>query len=265
MRHVLLPVLIALTCLTSMRVTASCIERRLNVFPHRRNIGSHPMFVIEGFSSRQTVVTGLNKVYPVYLQSDGGHRVRLHVNNILVSQLSLTQAILTPETELVVGRDYNLVIDGLPDSVRHEQLDSTEQTWIIASYTVVAGRDTQPPMLTAKPAVVMAPSKPPGHRPYIEFPISQWVHFSYAAQDESEIIVKTTMKSLKTGRETTYFIEPNDTTIAVGNSMCVGAFSFIEGGNYEIAFTFMDSAGNTTPANSEWIAFTAPDIIHFSH
>lgn len=263
MRHVLLPVLLALTCLSSMRVTASCIERRLSVFPHRRYIGATTMFVIEGYGHIQPVVAELNKHYPVYLQS-AGERVPIRVTDVLVGQHNLTQAILVPETELVVGRDYDLVIDGLPDSVRHEQLDSTDRTWITASYTVVAERDTQPPRVAAKPAVIIAPSDPPGPRRYIEFPISHWVHFSYGAQDASEIIVKATMKSLKTGRETTYFIEPEGTTIAVGNDYCGGAFAFNEGDDYEIMFSCIDSAGNSTPANSEWITFTIPENIRMT-
>ncbi len=215
------------------------------------------MFVLEGFARSQQVVAGLNKIYPVYLES-GGDRVPLRVTDIVVGGHDLTQAVLVPTAELVVGRDYDLVIDGLPDSVRHEQSDSTEHTWITATYTVVEGRDTLSPTITARPVVVSTPNEPLGYSSYIEFPPSTTVRFSNTAQDESEIIVKTTVKSLLTGSETAYYIEPIDTTIYVGSTGCGAAFTFSEGNDYEVEFTFMDSAGNVTPWKGERITFTAP-------
>jgi hypothetical protein len=215
------------------------------------------MFVLEGFAGSQQVVAGLNTIYPVYLESSGD-RVPLRVTDIVVGQQQLTQAVLVPTAELVVGRDYDLVIDGLPDSVRHQQADSTERTWITATYTVVEGRDTLSPTITARPTVINTPNEPLGSPRAIEFPPITWVRFSNTAQDESEIIVKTTVKSLLTGNESTYYIEPIDTIMYVGSGACGAAFTFNEGKEYAVAFTFFDSAGNVTPWKGEPITFTAP-------
>lgn len=214
------------------------------------------MFVLEGFADSQPVVAGLNKIYPVYLES-GTDRVPLRVTDVVIGQYDLTQAVLVPTAELVVGRDYDLVIDGLPDSVRHQQADSTERTWITAMYTVVEGRDTLSPTVTARPAVISTPNERIGY-PFIEFPPITWVRFSNTAQDESEIIVKTTVKSLLTENESTYYIEPIDAIMYVGSGACGAAFTFSEGKEYAVEFTFMDSAGNVTPWKGEPITFTAP-------
>lgn len=238
-------------CGTSVHAFASCTRPPLSVFPHHRNICSRPMFVLEGFARSQQVVAGLNKIYPVYLEG-GGERVALRVTDIVVGRHDLTQAVLVPTAELVVGCDYDLVIDGLPDSVRHEQSDSTEHTWITATYTVVEGRDTVSPTITARPVVVGTSNELAGGSP------STWVRFSNTAHDESEIIVKTTVKSMQTGNVTIYYVEPRGATISVGRGGCGAAFTFSEGNVYEVEFIFMDSAGNVTPWTGARIAFNAP-------
>jgi hypothetical protein len=83
--------------------------------------------------------------------------------------------------------------------------------------------------------------------------------FSNPATDNSEIIIKTTVKNLKTRKETTYYIEPNQEVINVGHGMCSGAFAYVEDDeHYEIEFAYMDSSGNLTPWTGERIKFTKP-------
>src|SRR5690606_37222929 len=84
------------------------------------------------------------------------------------------------------------------------------------------------------------------------------VVFSNPAQANSELLIKTTVKNLKTGKQTTYYVKPDSQKIKVGHGMCAGAFDFDDGNNYEVEFSFIDSSGNITFWTGERIKFTKP-------
>ncbi len=72
------------------------------------------------------------------------------------------------------------------------------------------------------------------------------------------MLIKTTVKNLKTGKETTYYIQPEEGKINVGHDMCSGAFDFDDSENYEVGFSFMDASGNLTEWTGDRIKFTKP-------
>lgn len=107
-------------------------------------------------------------------------------------------------------------------------------------------------MLLSKPTVEKKESTMYGCGP------SSHVIFSNPATDDSELLVKTTMKNAKTKEETTYYITPYRDTISVGHGMCSGGFSFKRDNDYEVEFAFIDSSGNTTAWEGERIKFSSP-------
>jgi hypothetical protein len=53
---------------------------------------------------------------------------------------------------------------------------------------------------------------------------------------------------------------PEDSiTIKIGHGMCLGAFLFENGDDYEISFDLMDASGNTTNWTDDKIEFTKPE------
>ena len=81
------------------------------------------------------------------------------------------------------------------------------------TFKVVAEKDNEKPQLSAKPKELKKTLVHYGCGPSIH------VVFSNPAKDNSDIIVKTTVKDLKTGKETTYYIEPEGDKIKV---LCTG-------------------------------------------
>jgi hypothetical protein len=243
----LLTIALALICATAA-AQAMCASSRLAVFPNGSTIGRHPIFVLEGYANSQKVITGLNKQYAIYLQS-GRSRVRLMVRNVYVGDFRLTQALLYPESELTVGLDYTLHIDSLPDGERVNRMTRYQDS---VTYKVIAENDTQSPRLISQPEEVAKTLAFFGCGP------ATHVVFSNPAHDESEIIVKTTVRNVHSGKETTYLIVPDSNKIRVGHGMCSGAFTFDGTHEYEVEFTFMDAAGNITPWSTERIRFTKP-------
>lgn len=245
----LLTLIIGLFC--TALVYAECTYGGLWVFPSGQAIKQNSIFVLNGYSLSQQVILDLNKKHNIYLKS-GNKKIKLIVTEICVGEFDLTQAILKPETELEAELEYTMQIDNLPQYESFERYNNTTQKYEPVTYKVIAGKDTEKPQLTSRPEELKKTLVHYGCGPTVH------VGFSNPAKDESDIIVKTTVRSLKTGKETTYYIEPHDDKIKVGHGMCAGAFEFNDGNNYEIEFSFMDSSGNITTWTGERIKFTSP-------
>lgn len=228
-----------------------CSYSGLSVFPNNKNIYQNSIFIVDGYAQSQEIILGLNKGYDIYLKS-GSQKIKLLVTETLEGQFRLTQAVLKPERELTAGLEYTLCIDNLPEYETLNRYNYTSEKYELIKYLVIAGNDTEKPEITAIPKEV--------NKSLIYYGCGPSVHvvFSNTAKDSTEIIIKTTVKNLKTGKETIYYIEPEGESIEVGHGMCSGAFEFEDGIQYEVDFTFMDASGNQTPMGGESIKFTKP-------
>lgn len=232
-------------------VYADCAGSGLSVFPNGKSINQNSIFVLTGYAESQHVILGLNTKHAIYLKS-GNKKIKLLVTEVCVGQFYLTQAVLKPETALEPGLEYTMCIDSLPEYERFEKYNRTTQEYEPVRYTVVEEIDNEKPELSEKPKELKKTLVYYGCGPSIH------VVFSNPAKDNSDIIVKTTVKNPETWKETTYYIEPEGDKIKVGHGMCSGAFVFDESKHYEVEFSFMDSAGNLTAWTGDRIMFTKP-------
>jgi hypothetical protein len=230
---------------------ADCTFTGFQVFPNGPTIRQNSIFVLEGYGDSQRVISGLNQTYSIYLKS-GQKKIKLLVTEICVGQYQLTQAVLKPETALEAGRGYTLYIDDLPKNENVNPRQETAHRYDLATYMVIPETDLKKPELYGKPKELKKTLVHYGCGPSVH------VVFSNPAKDKSDILVKTTVKSLKTGKQTTYYIKPEGNKIKVGHGMCSGAFDFDESQAYEVEFSFMDAAGNLTAWTDEPIKFTKP-------
>ncbi len=237
-------IIICLSILYSISTFAMCESSNLSVFPQDETINQNSIFVLEGYGSSQTIILGLNKKYNVYLKSNN-KKIKLLVTEICIGQFKLTQAILKPETLLEAGVEYLMYIDNLPLS---ESLPNN----VVHKYKVSFKKDTIKPEVKTNPKEVS--------KSYELYDCGPSVHvvFNNTAKDNSKILVKTTVKNLKTAKETVYYILPDGDKLNVGHGMCSGAFYFDESNDYEIEFSFMDASGNITNWEGQRIKFTRP-------
>lgn len=242
-------VLLALSA-TATIARADCSSSGLYVFPTGSTVKQNTLFVIDGYASSQKIIEGLDKKYPVYLQS-GEKRVDLIVKETLIGQFYLTQAILLPASLLETGLEYTLVIDSMPDQERLRRYNTITKTWEETKFTVIEGSDTARPSLNGPPEEIRKSFVAYGCGP------AEYVIFNCPVTDSSEIIVRVSVKSLKTGKETTYLQKTYSNELMVGHGMCSGAFTFTDGKNYEATFAYLDASGNITTATDR-IKFTAP-------
>ncbi|MDF3025923.1 MAG: hypothetical protein K0S23_230 [Fluviicola sp.] len=233
------------------KCSADCAGTGLYVFPNQKEIKKTSVFILDGYAESQHVINGLNKQFPIYLKS-GGERISLVVEEIHVGQFFLTQALLKPERSLTPGKEYQLVIEHLPDYENLGNYNSKTQKYDAITYFVTDESDTEVPRW-----IVVPKEKNKSFRHYGCGP-SIHVNFDSQIKEQSDYLIKTTVRSVETGKETTYYISEGREGISIGHGMCSGAFIFDEGMNYQVKFMIIDVSGNVSE-ETEWIAFTKPE------
>jgi hypothetical protein len=244
-------ILIFLSFLLSNNANADCSGYGISIFPSNKSIKQNSIFMLEAYAHSREIINGLNSKYPIYLQS-GDKIVKLIVGEKYDSQFQLKQVFLKPESTLESGLEYQLKIDNLPEynELRRYNKETGEYEDII--YNIEDSKDIENPKLNSKPKKIDESYALFGCGPAMS------VIFDLPISDQSEILIKTTFRSLKTKKETTYYIEPENDQIKVGHGMCSGAFTFSDGDNYEVEFSFMDASGNITSWTGDRIKFEKP-------
>lgn len=239
---------------------AECGFAGISVFPSADTIKQNPVFILGGGLGSDEVIFGLNHRHWVSLRSKTD-TVPLVVKEILVGEFFDVQAILVPFKTLKAGEKYVLYIDDLDTGryglVRESdvfKIGKYERQAKPVSYFVEAGKDITPPVVNGMPVEMAKTLHSYGCGP------ETYVKFSNVAVDESEMMVRTTVKSLQSGIETSFYIPLVKGKIWVGRDMCGGAFAFWDGLDYEVSFTYMDAYGNKTSCKGDPVKFTKPTV-----
>lgn len=236
--------------LIGFRSSADCGGRRLFALPANGNIKPTTVFMLEGYSLSQAVIKGLNNQFPVYLQS-GNEKIPLLILETHTGQYSVTQALLKPEKPLIPGKNYQLIIDSLPEGEVFGSYNTNTRQYDPISYLVTGENDTE------KPQWINKPKERDKSVEHFGCGYSTHVNFSFKAEDQSDLMIKTTVKSIETGKETVYVLLVGTDMLYVGHGKCAGAFDFDDGMNYQAKFMLLDTSGNISE-ETEWIAFTRP-------
>jgi hypothetical protein len=237
---------------TGFEGLSKCHSKGLVFWPEKKTVSPNSVFVIEGYAQSQKIIKGLGTVYQVYLQS-ATEKIKLELQELLVGQDRLTQAILKPGRTLTVGKEYELIIENLaqPEKEIFRLNDSTRQKekvkWLVSGFI-----DTIPPAWMSLPEFSNSSYQMWGCGP------EAFAYFSFSAMERSEYLIKTTVKNQTTGHETTYYLKPDGQKIAVGHGMCSGAFSFYGGDKFEVEFALYDASGNLTKWHGRRLEFNAP-------
>lgn len=250
--------LILLGVFFTLSSKADCSMNGIWVFPTKSVVKQNTIIMINGYSMSQSIIKGLNKEYKIYLQS-GNDIVKLNTLEINVGQFGITQAILKPESKLIAGLIYRLKIDNLPNWETLSRYNPDKSKSEPIDYEVLPEIDTEKPTFTSQAKELKKTLVYYGCGP------SENVVFNCPIIDSSEFLIRATVKSLKTGVKTSYYIEPIKKQILIGHGMCSGAFSFNNGNDYEIEFSILDSSGNTQNWTTKPIKFTKPTDKNSQH
>lgn len=217
-------------------------------------LNKNGLIILEFYASSQSLISDLNKKYPIYLKSAKG-KVRLNIIETLQGEMSVTQIILKPASELKADEIYSLQIDNLPKYERKpERYNIVSNKWEKVTFKINNSVDNDIPTLSRTPTKQKETLVLYGCGP------SSWVYFNIAGQDKSELFVRTTIKNKVTRQSTTYILSLEDGVVKVGHGMCSGAFHFDNSDNFEVAFQLFDQSGNKS-CLTKAISFSKPTVL----
>jgi hypothetical protein len=236
-----------LTLLTIFSVFAStfamadCAASGIFCTNKSKTLNKNGLVILEFFGGSQSIVPDLNHEYPIVL-SNSTERVQLKVIEVLNGNFRLTQVVLKPVSALISNQEYTLSIEKLP--TKPEFFKTT--TFLINDVI-----DREMPIISKTPTEASKSYRAYGCGPSVH------VNFNISAQDSSELFVRASVKSKRTGTTTTYILNIENGIVAVGYSMCSGPFKFDNGDKYEVTFRLLDQSGNNGVLTKS-IAFTKP-------
>lgn len=243
--------LIILTLFIATLAAAKCANTGIYCLSKSSTLNKNGLIILEFYASSQSLISDLNKKYPIYLKSPNG-KVQLNVIETLTGEMRLTQIVLKPATELKADELYTLQIDNLPKyEQKPERYNSSSNKWESLTFKINNSVDNDIPILSNTPTEQKKSLVYYGCGP------ASWVYFNISGKDKSELFVRTNVTNKATGKVTTYILAIENGAAKVGHGMCSGAFHFDNGNNFEVTFQLLDQSGNKSNSTST-IAFTKP-------
>lgn len=232
---------------------ADCSINGIWVFPGKSEIRTNSLFVITGYAKSQQIITQLNTRYNAYL-FDGAEKVPLVVTETYAGGFQLTQAVLKPQRALLANHSYKLIIENLPESEKVMRYDETNYKTGTAEYLVLDSDDIQAPSFSKDAKEI--------HKAFVLYGCGPAVYvvFNCPISDQSEYLVKATVKNLKSGAANTFYVSPVKNQLRIGHGMCSGAFTFEQDASYAVSFTIMDASGNTVEWTKKPVPFAVPTL-----
>jgi hypothetical protein len=233
-------------------VFAECSMSGMQFFPKQNEISLNSMFIIQGYSfSQKTINTFKSRI--IYLESENGELIKLHLQEILKGEMSLTQAVFKPAKELKPNTIYFLKYTDQTENEGREMMQYNRKK---------KKREKVFWKTTIKKTIELLNSNLK-----IEFEKTEVVHygcgpsanaiFNVNNKSKSEIWYKTEVIDLTTNKKTTYYITERNGKLNVGHGMCSGAFTFGRKGKYKVKFTPMNIDGKYLKT-SNWKTFESP-------
>jgi len=238
----------------SIQLHAKCFSHDLSVFPESKEIDQNSIIMLIGYGYDQPLIDSLCLGYTVFLVSVND-TVNLEVECINRGMFLLTQAILKPQTPLIVGQRYHLIIKNQKGqnmrapSFYREELDGYEN----ASWMVIEHLDNEAPYFLSFPVLSESKTLHHGCGPEV------YAQFECSIQDDSEVLVKTEFKEFDNKETVVYYlISRGRKQIYIGHGMCSGAFKYRPEKMYQVRFCLVDLNGNTNSTWTDWITFKSP-------
>ena len=243
--------LVLLALLPALRGTAKCKGGNLWVWPTSPFASTNTVFVLSAKSSGQEVLANLNTKYPIYLVA-ANRRVRLRVREVCGGQHLTMQAVLVPVELLVVGAEYRLLIENIPE---HDSLvvQNPETGRLEAPHWKVSASRAPKPIAWL-------------HRPQVGkgSKAGWYVTFDYALAIRGEYLLKTTVQGVGDSLKTTSYLATGPSQVYVGQGLCSKDFVLADRFRYEVTFDVLDAQGRVLAWRGPPIPFSTNWNGHYS-
>ena len=224
--------------LTSISAHADCGQFGMSFFPKQKQISKNSMFIIQGYATSQSTISSF-KNRLIYLESDTGELVELKLQEILIGQLEITQAIFRLSQQLKPNTTYFLKYS---EQTKGEEAEMQRYNSQTEKYEKVFWTTSTVPFL-----------QPLNSDLKIEFEKTELIYYGcgpsvnaiFNVNETAETWYRTEVVNLISNKKTVYYITAWKGKLNVGQEMCAGAFTFDQDATYEVRFTAMNTDGKT--------------------
>ncbi len=234
--------------------SAECSMSGMTFYPEQKEISLNSMFIIQGYSFSQKTINSF-KERTIYLESENGELIKLNLQEILKSQMSLTQAIFKPSKELKPNTTYFLKYSDQTESegremtqYNREKKEREKVYWKTTNKKTIENLNSNLNVEFEKTEVILYGCGPSAN-----------AIFDVKNKSESEIWYKTEVVEIETNKKNIYYIKEWNGKLNVGHGMCSGAFTFNRKGKYKVRFTPMNIDGKSV-RTTDWKTFESPFI-----
>lgn len=245
--------IILILLFTIHQSSAECAMSGITYFPEQTTVSQNSMFIIEGYSYSQKVINSFKNDRKAYLESEDGDKIDLILQEILIGQMSLTQAIFKPAKKLKFNKKYFLKFTHLTDKENYKELTryNRERKEHEPVAWKVTNNQTEDLNKNLGLKFVQTDVQYYGCGP------EAYAIFQPQNSSESEIWYRTELYDERTKTTTTYIIKTWEGKLRVGHGMCSGGFAYNKDGNYNVRFTPMNIDGKKL-VTTEWKSFGSP-------
>ena len=252
-RILLLLVFITLNTLNANNTDPfECAMSGISYFPVQKEIGLNSKFIIQGYSySQKTIINFKDK--QVYLESEEGEIIQLELDELLIGQFLLTQAVfktsktLSPNTKYYL-RYVNSNNKLLKDLKRYNRSTKKNEPvhWVTGDKSNQTPLNPKLKIKFKKTNVIYYGCGPEAN-----------AIFTLSNNGGPEVWYKTELFDLSTKNTKIFYLHEWNKTLNVGHDMCAGAFNYNEKGKYKVRFTPMNSDGKSLKT-TKWKTFYSP-------
>ncbi|WP_137403936.1 hypothetical protein [Echinicola rosea] len=189
----------------------------------------------------------------VYLESKDGQLIKMELQEILVGQLQLTQAVFKPSQCLLPNTTYSIKYENQTEMETREMYgwdsdtESREKIQWTTQPTINSDYMTRPLKINYITSEVN----------YYGCGPEAYAIFEIENPHTIEKWYKVTLVDLSTHEESIYIITAYEGKLYIGHGMCAGPFVFNSNGKYKLKVSQMDLNGKYHPP-TPWITFQNP-------
>ena len=252
MKKIVLLLLLTFGIKSAYANSFKCGSNGMQFFPEQKEISLNSMFIIQGYLFSEKTINSF-KERIIYLESENGELIELNLQELLKSQMNLTQAIFKPSQELKPNTTYFLKYSEQTDNEGKEMVYYNRKR---------KKREKVYWKTTDKKLMVNLNSNL-----NVEFEKTEVIHygcgpsanaiFNVKNKSESEIWYKTEVVELNTKNKKVFYIKEWNNKLNVGHGMCSGEFTYNNKGKYKVRFTPMNTDGKSLKT-TEWKTFESP-------
>ncbi|SHG11417.1 hypothetical protein SAMN05444483_1054 [Salegentibacter echinorum] len=232
-------ILLLFLLFTIHQSSAECAMSGFTYYPEHSAISQNSIFIIEGYSFSQKVINSFKNDREAYLQSEDGEKIDLILKEILIGQMSLTQATFKPAEKLELNKKYFLKFTHLTNKENYNEL--TRYNRETKEHEPVAWKVTDNNTEELSDDLSLKFEKTDVQ--YYGCGPAAYAVFQPQNSSDLEIWYRTEVYDEKTKTSTIYIIKTWKEKLQVGHGMCSGGFTFSKDGDYKVRFTPMNIDG----------------------